>query len=381
LLCVSGGITVSLGGCAGWPVSGGFALVGLLCAITTVWLATSGAWLSALATNGTNTYQSGSLTVTDDDAATALFSSFASPNDGYLTVGQTLTPRCLNLTYTGNWTDPVFTDPLTDVNAHWFRTDPAKVYTANGGIEIVPGPTWEQYSENNVYNFTNKSVQVELTQIPGGDGGSMLALKNSYGELIIKKGGTLLELSERIENTSNNVSVAWDYTQMRFFKITSIGQLIRWQYSANGINWVTGREKIAHFPLTNMFAALQAHASTPSAPNARFNNFRSSFNSGVRLYANPTGDLAPYLNLTIERGTGAAGGAGHSCAGFTSTSTVYTGTLAGMPTTYATGLDDWHPATSPETVSYRISAATNNDQTQQGKTASATFTWQAQAGA
>ena len=157
---------------------GGFVLIGLVCALTTVWLATSGAWLSALAPNGTNSYQAGSLQVSDDDSATALFSTFASPNDGYLTVGQTLTPRCLNVTYTGTNTGSTFTDPLTSIDGvHWYRTDPAKVYLANGGVEIVPDNTWQQYGENQPISFVNRSVEVEAAQEPGPNRGMYISVK------------------------------------------------------------------------------------------------------------------------------------------------------------------------------------------------------------
>jgi hypothetical protein len=362
---------------------GGFVLIGLVCALTTVWLATSGAWLSALAPNGTNSYQAGSLQVSDDDSATALFSTFASPNDGYLTVGQTLTPRCLNLTYTGNWTGTTFTDPLTSLNgAHWFRTDPAKIFIANGGLEIVPDNTWQQYVENSTTNFSRRSVQVEASQEPGPSRGMFMLVKiDGQNTLSIGKQDTFFVMFEERNGVGDYVSIPWSAEAMRFWKITSLGQHIKWQYSPDGKTWTTGREKLTTLPLSTTYTALQASASTTSPVNARFNNFRSSPISGVRLFANPSGDLAPYLNLTIERGAGAAGGSGHSCAGFTPTSTVYTGTLAGMPTTYATGIDDWHPTTSPETVSYRISASTADVQAMAGKTASATFTWVAQAGA
>ncbi len=170
---------------------------------------------------------------------------------------------------------------------------------------------------------------------------------------------------------------------MKYFRISSRGQDLQGRYSADAITWVTAFQQVVNFDLTYITPTLQsAPWDNNIAPySSKFSEIKIAPISGVRLYANLSGDLASYLNLTIERGTGAAGGAGHSCTGFTPTATVYTGTLAGLPTTYTTGLDEWHPSNSPETVSYRISTATNNDQTQKGKTAQSTFTWQAQAGA
>ncbi len=100
------------------------------------------------------------------------------PNDGYLTVGQTLTPRCLNVTYTGTNTGSTFTDPLTSIDGvHWYRTDPAKVYLANGGVEIVPDNTWQQYGENQPISFVNRSVEVEAAQEPGPNRGMYISVK------------------------------------------------------------------------------------------------------------------------------------------------------------------------------------------------------------
>ncbi len=69
---------------------------------TMLYLATSGAGLSALTSNGTNTVQSGTVSVTDDDAATVMFDTFGTRNDGYLTAGQTLTSRCIAVNYAGS---------------------------------------------------------------------------------------------------------------------------------------------------------------------------------------------------------------------------------------------------------------------------------------
>jgi hypothetical protein len=93
-----------------------------------------------------------------------------------------------------------------------------------------------------------------------------------------------------------------------------------------------------------------------------------------------SGDLAPYLDVTVDEGTGATDAA---CTGFTDdpAAAIFTGTLAAFgtaATSYATGVGDWQPAGSPVTRTYRISTTVQNDANAQGKTAAATFNWVAQ---
>lgn len=114
-----------------------------------------------------------------------------------------------------------------------------------------------------------------------------------------------------------------------------------------------------------------------------YNGTASSLNP-IKLYsaldAN-TLDLANYLNLQVEQGSGGAFG---DCSTFTADSTIISGeTLAfttANHTDYATGVGTFTPATSPASVSYRftvtLDAATPN--TSQGGNAAATFTWEIQ---
>ena len=118
--------------------------------------------------------------------------------------------------------------------------------------------------------------------------------------------------------------------------------------------------------------------------------YGGSLDASVRLYASLTGTLGPYLNLTITRGTD-AGPSFDSCAGFTPDVTnylglgagiVYSGTLAGLPTSYAAGLLD--PVSGPletwttsESHSYRIRVELANDPAAEGQSATAAFTWEA----
>jgi len=102
--------------------------------------------------------------------------------------------------------------------------------------------------------------------------------------------------------------------------------------------------------------------------------------AAVKIYGTASGGLATYLDTTVEEGTG--GGAFSSCAGFTSTSTIYTGTLANFATThnsFGTGSGVWAPSSSPATITYRISTTVQNTQAVQGLTADASFTWEARA--
>jgi hypothetical protein len=106
----------------------------------------------------------------------------------------------------------------------------------------------------------------------------------------------------------------------------------------------------------------------------------------VRFYTTagtaPTRDISRYITLTIERGTG---GSFATCAGFTLTAAVFTGTLSTLSRTavnYATGLPagGLTGAGPPEYLSYRItwtlSPRTPNS-AQGGSTPETTFTWEA----
>lgn len=110
--------------------------------------------------------------------------------------------------------------------------------------------------------------------------------------------------------------------------------------------------------------------------------YTGSLTADIKLYGTVGGTgLAPYLNTTIDVGTGADGGAGLSCTGFVSDSTLYSGTLAAFGsanTNYATGLGGYPGATNPTTKSYRITVALQDDNAAQGKNATATLTWEAQ---
>ncbi len=99
----------------------------------------------------------------------------------------------------------------------------------------------------------------------------------------------------------------------------------------------------------------------------------------VKLHGTASGALGDYLDLTIEEGSG--GGFG-SCAGFTANSTIYNGEADDFATSHsnwsnglATG---WSPNANPTTSVFRFTVAVQSDNNAQSKTASATYTWEAQ---
>lgn len=116
--------------------------------------------------------------------------------------------------------------------------------------------------------------------------------------------------------------------------------------------------------------------------------YSGSLPGNVRLYVtSPSGTLGPYLDLTIEEGTGATGGASLSCTGFVLGSapsgllTAPGGTLssfAGTSTDFATGVSAWAPTgAATEVRSYRVTYTLQDDNNAQNKSAAATFTWEA----
>lgn len=100
----------------------------------------------------------------------------------------------------------------------------------------------------------------------------------------------------------------------------------------------------------------------------------------IRLYGTSAGALAPYLDTTIEVGTG---GAFDNCAGFVpdAAPVIYTGTLAAFSTAHtdwATGLATHTAAANPTAKTLRFTVEVQNNPLAQNKTASADFTWEAQ---
>ena len=92
--------------------------------------------------------------------------------------------------------------------------------------------------------------------------------------------------------------------------------------------------------------------------------------AAVRLSADVTGDLAPFLHVTILRGSGEAA-AWVPDAG----APLFVGTLAGLPADWDSGVPDgtWHAG---ERHTYRIVVTLMDDPRAQGRVAEATFRWE-----
>lgn len=102
----------------------------------------------------------------------------------------------------------------------------------------------------------------------------------------------------------------------------------------------------------------------------------------VLLYAASTsGDLAPYLDLTVDMGR-AEDGAFGECSGFTPSGTLYEGTLAGFAAahhSYATGRTTWDPTGAAETRTFRFRVAVQDVAAAAGRSATFGFTWRTEA--
>lgn len=109
--------------------------------------------------------------------------------------------------------------------------------------------------------------------------------------------------------------------------------------------------------------------------------FTGTLTSAIKLYASASTDpdtVAQYIDLTVEEGSGGTFG---SCASFVSGSTLFSGTLATFVSTkgsYANGVSSWAPSANGS-KSYRFVYTLNasTPDTKQGKTTTATFTWEA----
>ena len=114
--------------------------------------------------------------------------------------------------------------------------------------------------------------------------------------------------------------------------------------------------------------------------------YNGTLDSSVRLYGAVSGALAPYLDVTVTRGTDTAPAFG-DCTGFMAEDTdhigagagiIYQGTLAGLPATWADGTTDGPDTwTTGQAHAYRVSVTLQNDVAARGLTADATFIWEA----
>jgi hypothetical protein len=157
-----------------------------------------------------------------------------------------------------------------------------------------------------------------------------------------------------------------------------------------GNSFAAGTVTIADNDAGSAVASLPAASPGQSSTGCIAVTYSGTLDAGVRIYASLTGTLAPYLNLTVTRGTDPSPTFA-SCAAFTADAAnylgqgagvVYSGLLSAFPTSYATGIVD--PLSgSPETwttserhVFRFVVTLANNDQAQ-GRAQSADFTWEA----
>ncbi len=91
----------------------------------------------------------------------------------------------------------------------------------------------------------------------------------------------------------------------------------------------------------------------------------------VSMAAKPSGSLAPYLQLTIEQGTGAGF---RDCTGFEPTTTVFDGTLAQLGLRGSQRLGEF--LNLDETMSFRFRFEMQDVQAAVGQTSSVDFAWE-----
>lgn len=98
----------------------------------------------------------------------------------------------------------------------------------------------------------------------------------------------------------------------------------------------------------------------------------------VRLYGTTSGVLAPYVDTTIEVGSGGSFG---DCTLFSPTATIYNDTLANFPVNHfdwASGQAVFSPAVNPESRTLRFTVTVQDVPAAQGQSAAADFTFEAQ---
>ncbi|MEH3055000.1 MAG: hypothetical protein PGN13_13530 [Patulibacter minatonensis] len=112
--------------------------------------------------------------------------------------------------------------------------------------------------------------------------------------------------------------------------------------------------------------------------------YDGSLASTVKVYRSNTVTSGSAFNLQIERGSIPGTPTFPNCTGFTPAATIYTGTLGGLPTTYAAAPDARGSAwNTGDTVDYRFTISVVDDPTPNGHTTPSqssqhAFTWEAQ---
>jgi hypothetical protein len=129
---------------------------------------------------------------------------------------------------------------------------------------------------------------------------------------------------------------------------------------------------------TAMFTVTAMTPGTPAVECLTVTYSGSLTPADIRMYGTSSGALAPYLDTTIEVGTGGSFG---NCAGFTPSGTIFNNTLANFSTTHTnwtSGLAAFTAATNPTSRTLRFTVDVQNNPLAQTKSASADFTFEAQ---
>jgi hypothetical protein len=155
--------------------------------------------------------------------------------------------------------------------------------------------------------------------------------------------------------------------------------------TSNGANnWASGSVMISDDDANSVLVNVSNLKPGDTATKCLNVTYSGSLASAVKLYASAydnAGGLGQYLTFSVDEGTGAAGGASLDCTGFSSPTSLHSGTLDGLATartSYASGASSWAPTgTANETRSYRFSWTLQDTNSAQGKSVSATFTWEA----
>ena len=110
--------------------------------------------------------------------------------------------------------------------------------------------------------------------------------------------------------------------------------------------------------------------------------YLGSLSSSVTLYGGGFGGaLAPYLNVKVEDGSGAAGFG--NCTGFTPANVLYNGAASGFATTYAGGYATGGTWATNDAHDYRVTITVADNNSANGKSGGAlaanafSFTWEA----
>ncbi len=162
------------------------------------------------------------------------------------------------------------------------------------------------------------------------------------------------------------------------------------QTSNTGNSFAAGTVLITDNDLGSAMLALSNAQPGATDTSCILVTYSGSASSTVKIYGSIAGALAPYVTLTITRGTD-VDPIFDDCVNFQPDGTdyvgagngvIYQGALSAFPAGYATGLVD-PLAASPETWTtgearvYRFAVTLADDNGAQGQSATASFTWEA----